>query len=146
MCVCSVLSRVWLFVAPWTIVWSSSSVHGIFQAKTWECCHFLLPEVFPTQDRTHISCIGRQIPNHWTTREVHSDPPNLDAQGKWSHFLTLGIWTRLCRPEAMAGGLWPPEVLPGYPKRFHTGTFVGPQHWPLLLFLPFLLKIEMIFT
>ena len=23
-----------------------------------------------TRDRTHVPCIGRQIPNHWTTREV----------------------------------------------------------------------------
>ena len=22
----------------------------------------------------HLPCIGRQIPNHWTTREVHSEP------------------------------------------------------------------------
>ena len=47
----------------------------------------------------------------------------------------------------MADGLfWPPEVLLGYPKRFHIGTFAGPQHWPLLFFLPFLFKIEMTFT
>ena len=25
--------------------------------------------IFP-RDRTHVSCIGRQILNHWTTREV----------------------------------------------------------------------------
>ena len=24
----------------------------------------------PTRDRTHVPCIGRQILNHWTTREV----------------------------------------------------------------------------
>ena len=23
-----------------------------------------------TRDRTHVSCIGREILNHWTTREV----------------------------------------------------------------------------
>ena len=26
-----------------------------------------------TRDRTHVPCIGRQIPNHCTTREVHRD-------------------------------------------------------------------------
>ena len=25
---------------------------------------------FLTRDRTHVPCIGRQIPNHWTTKEV----------------------------------------------------------------------------
>ena len=25
---------------------------------------------FPTRDQTHVFCVGRQIPNHWTTREV----------------------------------------------------------------------------
>ena len=29
--------------------------------------------------------------------------------------MILGIFIRLCRPEAVAGGLWPHEVLPGYP-------------------------------
>ena len=24
-----------------------------------------------TRDRTHVPCIGRWIPNHWTDREVH---------------------------------------------------------------------------
>ena len=57
-------------------------------------CHFLLQGIFPTQesnpglphcgqslyrlshqgsltrDQIHIPCFGRQIPNHWTTREV----------------------------------------------------------------------------
>ena len=23
-----------------------------------------------TRDQTHVPCIGRQIPNHWTTREA----------------------------------------------------------------------------
>ena len=25
------------------------------------------------QDQTHVPCIGRQIPNHWTTREVQCE-------------------------------------------------------------------------
>ena len=25
-----------------------------------------------TRDQTHIPCIGRRIPNHWTTKEVYS--------------------------------------------------------------------------
>ena len=24
------------------------------------------------RDQTHVSCIGRQIPNHWTTREAQA--------------------------------------------------------------------------
>ena len=28
-----------------------------------------------TRDQTHVPCIGRQIPNHWTTREVPKFTP-----------------------------------------------------------------------
>ena len=30
----------------------------------------ILDLTFPTKDQTHIPCNGRQILNHWTTREV----------------------------------------------------------------------------
>ena len=34
-----------------------------------------------TRDRTRVPCIGRWIPNHWTTREV---PPHKSFVGKLS--------------------------------------------------------------
>jgi len=33
-------------------------------------CHFLLQMIFQPRDGTFVSCIGRQIPYHWATREV----------------------------------------------------------------------------
>ena len=39
-------------------------VHGAqLPRSTWDCSSL-------TRDRTSVPCIGRQIPNHWTTREV----------------------------------------------------------------------------
>ena len=37
--------------------------------------HFLLQEIFLTQDGTHIACNGRQILYQWATREAWSAPP-----------------------------------------------------------------------
>ena len=31
---------------------------------------------FLTKDRTHVLCIGKQILNHWTTKDVPSQPLN----------------------------------------------------------------------
>ena len=49
----------------------SSSIHGLSQTKnTGVGCHFLLQEIFPTQDKTYISCIGRQILYQWAIWEA----------------------------------------------------------------------------
>ena len=51
----------------------SSLQHAVFfpvAAPGLTCttaCGILVP---PTRDRTPVPCIGRRIPNHWTTREV----------------------------------------------------------------------------
>ena len=37
-------------------------------------CYFLLQRIFLTQGRTCVSCIARQILNHWTTREALKMP------------------------------------------------------------------------
>ena len=53
---------------------SGSFVHGIFPGKnTGESCHFLLQGSSWPRDQTRISCVsflGRQILNHWATREA----------------------------------------------------------------------------
>ena len=41
--------------------------------------------------------------------------------------MILGIFIRLCKPEAVAGGLWPPEVLPGYPS-FERYSHIGREY------------------
>ena len=37
--------------------------------------------IFPTRDQTHVPCIGRQILNPWTTREVPHIVPCMDNSG-----------------------------------------------------------------
>ena len=50
---------------------TGSSVHGDFWGKnTGVDCHALLQGIFPTRDWTHTSCTGRQILNHWASREA----------------------------------------------------------------------------
>ena len=43
---------------------------------TWarELCHSLCDLSSPTRDWTHVPCIGRQILNHRTTREIPENP------------------------------------------------------------------------
>ena len=65
------LSHVQLFVTPWTLV---ASVHGIFQARIleWIAISSSRGSSQP-KDQTSISCvscIGRQILYHCTTREA----------------------------------------------------------------------------
>ena len=63
-------SLVWLSAALWTSSWSSS-VHGIFQARTLEWVTISYSRVsFPPRDRTSVSCIGRQILYHCATWEA----------------------------------------------------------------------------
>jgi hypothetical protein len=41
------------------------------QALKFWCLGIIAPQlVGPLFPETHIPCIGRQIPNHWTTRKV----------------------------------------------------------------------------
>ena len=68
-----VLSRVWLFVTPWTVAPPGSSVHGIFQARIleWVAISSSRGSSQP-RDRAHVSfssCIGRWILYHWATWE-----------------------------------------------------------------------------
>ena len=44
-----VLSRVQLFVTPWTVAPPGYSIHGVFQARIVDC-HFLFQGIFPTQE------------------------------------------------------------------------------------------------
>ena len=49
------------------------SVHGISQARIlkWVAIYFSRGSSWP-RDQTSITCIGRQVLCHWTTREAHS--------------------------------------------------------------------------
>ena len=48
------------------------SIHGISQARIleWVAISFSKGSSWP-RDWTFISCIGRQVPYHWATREAH---------------------------------------------------------------------------
>ena len=43
-----------------------AAVHGVAESDTTE----RLTSTKLTRDQTHVPCIGRQILNHWTTREI----------------------------------------------------------------------------
>ena len=54
---CSVTSVVSNSVTPWTCIPPASSVHGDSAGKNLGVgCHGLLQDIFPTQDRTQVSC------------------------------------------------------------------------------------------
>ena len=60
------LSRVWLFTTPWTIV------HRILQARILEWIAFPFSRrSFQPRDPTQVSCIAGRFFNSWATREAH---------------------------------------------------------------------------
>ena len=66
---CSVVSD---SATPWTICrLPGSSIHGVFQVSIleWIAISFSRRSSWP-RDRTHVSCIGRQILYCWATREA----------------------------------------------------------------------------
>ena len=80
-CICTcMLSPVWLFVTPWTVVHQAHLVHGIFQARTLEqvIISYSRGSSWP-RGQTHISCISRQILYHCVTWE---DLSNVQGSSK----------------------------------------------------------------
>ena len=65
------LSRVRLFVTPWTCSPPGSSIHGILQARIleWVAMSFSRGS-FQPRDRTWVSCITGRCFTVWTTREA----------------------------------------------------------------------------
>ena len=56
-----------------------SSVHGIFQARILEWVAVSYSRGSPQpRDQTCISCVGRQIPYNWATREAQSGLAGVD--------------------------------------------------------------------
>ena len=55
---------------PRTVAYQAFLSIGFSRQEYWSGCHFLLQWIFPTRDRTQISCIvGRRF-TIWATREV----------------------------------------------------------------------------
>ena len=75
-----------------------SSVHGISQARILEWIAVSFWGSFLPRDQTHVSCIGRQILNHWVTKEDPShDPEPYLFKSSFPHFLLfsnfiLSVW------------------------------------------------------
>ena len=67
------LSRVWLFVTPWTLDCQVSLSMGFFRQEYWSGHHFLLQGIFPTQEsnpgllhcRQILDCLSHQ--GNWHT-------------------------------------------------------------------------------
>ena len=66
---CAVLSRVQLFVTPWTRVLSPWNFSG---KNAGVGCHFFLQRIFPTHESTCVSCIGKR-PTCTTWEARHLD-------------------------------------------------------------------------
>ena len=61
-CVCAhLLSGVWLFATPWTAARRASLSMGFPRQEHWSGLPFASPATSWPKDRSHISCIGRQI-------------------------------------------------------------------------------------
>ena len=76
-------SCVRLFETPWIIAKALLSM-GLPRQEYWSGLHFLLQEIFPNQDQTHVSCFGRQILYHWAIREAL-----VDCASPWAYLLLL---------------------------------------------------------
>ena len=61
-----------LFVIPWTVAARLLCPWGFSRQEYWSGLPFPSPgESSQIRDQTCISCLGRQILYHWTTREAH---------------------------------------------------------------------------
>ena len=74
---CESLSRVWLFVTPWTVSQPGSPVHGDSPGKnTGVSCPFLLQEIFLTQGLNPSLLHCRQIHYHLS----HQGGPHINKE------------------------------------------------------------------
>ena len=64
------LSHVRLFVTPWTAAYQAPPPMGFSRLEYWSGVPLPSPGQFPDQGSNPCPCIGRQILNHWTTREA----------------------------------------------------------------------------
>ena len=77
-------------------LWSTGSVVVVHRLNCSAACG-----VFPIRDRTHVSCMGRRILNHWTTREAlrSSSGPKVKRAGNDSSFLHANLFLALKCPS-----------------------------------------------
>ena len=82
-CVC-VLSHVWLFVTPWTIVHQAPLSVGFHRQENWSGLPFPIPEIFPTQGSN--SCLFPLLHWQWAVpNTIMSNKSNLKCMILWAH-------------------------------------------------------------
>ena len=100
-----VLSRVRLFATPpLKSRQPGSSDHGIFQARILDWVAFPPKGNLPNpgiEPISRVSCIDRQLLNHWTTREVPQPPLNCPClqeiqKPEWARDNSLGVRGIIC--------------------------------------------------
>ena len=116
------LSRVWLFVIPWTVARQAPLSMGFSRQEYWSGLPFPPPGVFSQpQDGTCVSCIGRWIFFFFffLTTELLGNP--LEADTHWlkqatmsSNWRTLNVDAELWRMDTCVVSrlntyLWPRE-------------------------------------
>ena len=91
-CVCTrASSRVWLCDAR-NCSPLGSSVCGIFQVRILECVVISYSKgSSQPRNRTHVSCIGRQILYHWATWEAPQPPEAWEISVCWLSLPVYGI-------------------------------------------------------
>ena len=104
LCVLSQLSRVWLFVTPWTVPPPHPRLLCLWNfpgKNTGVGCHFLLEGIFLTQGSNLCllcSCTGRQIPYHSA----------MVIPKRWVHHLNSGKGRQLPETAEACTVLWAP--------------------------------------
>ena len=131
-----------------------SSVHGILQARTLECCHALLQGIFRPRNRTYgvscIFCLAGTFFFFLTAEPPEKLPPRvtppasllMSSLGLLRLILCRLLFSDSLRPSAFSRG--PPGRMPSveghkYPPSLRTGTPVHQHTWgqaPSLRFLP----------
>ena len=81
--VCYLLSRVWLFVIPWTVL--CSSVHGIFEGSILEWAIPFFRRSSQPRNGTQVSCIAGRFFTVWATHFSSVAQSCLDSL--WPHGL-----------------------------------------------------------
>ena len=75
-----------LFATLWTVPARILYPWDFPSKNTGVSCHFLLHGIFSTNDRTHVSCIGKQILYH---TEPPGKPSYIVQSYKWKHYVTV---------------------------------------------------------
>ena len=88
------LSCVWFLVTPRTAICQALLSREVFSKNTGVGCHFFLQGIFLTQGVSCVSCIGRQILDHWPTWILQYTIllRHLNVSGRKTYFIKMIAW------------------------------------------------------